>query len=138
MPRVVVVDDVARVRTLARALAEGVGCEVVGEADDGPAGVQLCAELEPDIVVMDWQMPTMSGIEATRHITEQAPTVHVIAYTSTDDPLVFEAFRDAGALAWASKSDVEQFLGALSDAANAARLKHRSSREPAPDTRKPP
>jgi CheY-like chemotaxis protein len=77
----------------------------VGEASDGREGVERTHQLRPDLVVTDWRMPTMDGIEATRRIQATCPTVTVIAFCSTDSADVQRAFLEAGAHAFIDKRD---------------------------------
>jgi DNA-binding NarL/FixJ family response regulator len=98
--RVLLVDDQTLIRTGIRALLDAEdGIEVVAEAADGRAGVDLAVEHRPDIVLMDVQMPVLDGIEATRQIVadERLRDVHVIIVTNYGlDEYVFTALR-AGA-----------------------------------------
>jgi DNA-binding NarL/FixJ family response regulator len=76
--RVVVADDHAFYRAgLARMLREA-GIDVVAEVPDGEAAIRAVEELAPDVVVMDLNMPGLSGMEATRRLTEQAPASRVL------------------------------------------------------------
>ena len=63
--RLVVVDDVEQMRFVVTAMARDLGHEVVGEAADGAEGIAQVAATQPDVVVMDWSMPVMDGLEAT-------------------------------------------------------------------------
>ena len=100
MIRVLLVDDQTLIRTGIRALLDAEdGIEVVAEAADGRAGVDLAVEHRPDIVLMDVQMPVLDGIEATRQIVadKRLRDVHVIIVTNYGlDEYVFTALR-AGA-----------------------------------------
>ena len=84
--RTLVVDDHTLFRKGLRSLLEHLtGMEVVGEASTGPEAVTLAQELVPDVVLMDIQMPVMSGIEATRQILQENPHIGIILVTMFDD-----------------------------------------------------
>lgn len=79
------------------------GFTVVGEARNGQEALEKVAELKPDIVLMDVQMPVMNGVEATRLITSQYPNTRVIILTTFDyEEYVFEGVK-AGALGYILK-----------------------------------
>jgi DNA-binding NarL/FixJ family response regulator len=96
--RVLIADDHPAFRAgLRLMLAIADDMEVVGEAEDGNRVVELAAELEPDVVVMDLRMPGLDGIEATRRLLATRPDVGVVVLTMFDDDAsVFAAMR-AGA-----------------------------------------
>ncbi len=102
--RIVVADDHSVVREGVRALLSAVeGYELVGTAATGAEAVKSAVTLRPDVLVMDIQMPDMTGIEATREIRRVAPTVAVLMLTMfDDDESVFAAMR-AGALGYVLK-----------------------------------
>ena len=113
--RVVVADDHSLFRYGLKAmLANAEGFDVVGEATTGEEAVKKVTELEPDIVLMDIQMPGINGIEATRRILETNPRVGVVVVTMfEDDDSVFAAMR-AGARGYVLKgADVEEVLKVL-------------------------
>ena len=110
--RVVVADDHALFRYGLKAmLANAEGFEVVGEAATGEEVVEKVAQTRPDIVLMDIQMPGISGIEATRRILERNPNIGVVVVTMfEDDDSVFAAMR-AGARGYVLKgADAEEVL----------------------------
>jgi two-component system, NarL family, response regulator DegU len=94
---VLLADGHALLREGLRRSLEGAGIEVVGEASDGHSAVRLTRELRPDVVVMDVCMDGIGGVEATRLIRQQAPTVRVIMLTTHGEhSMVTRALR-AGA-----------------------------------------
>ena len=102
--RVLIVDDHQVVRQGLRTFL-GLHPEivVVGEAADGLAAVQLAAQLEPDVILMDLVMPGLDGIAATRQIKAQRPRTQVVALTSfTEDDKVIPAIQ-AGASSYLLK-----------------------------------
>ena len=102
--RVLIADDQALFReALATLLEVQPEIEVVGEAGDGEQAVRLCAELRPDVVLMDLRMPVLDGIAATNRLRVEQPGVRVLALTTFDDDAdVFAALR-AGALGYLLK-----------------------------------
>jgi DNA-binding NarL/FixJ family response regulator len=116
--RIVVADDHAVVRAGLQALLSAVdGYELVGEAATGAEAVRAAVTLHPDVLVMDIQMPGMSGIDATREIGRVAPGVAVLMLTMfEDDESVFAAMR-AGALGYvlkgASPTDMIRAISAV-------------------------
>ena len=113
--RILVADDHPLFRGGLRALLGAVPeTELVGEATTGEEAVALAADLQPDVIVMDLQMPGASGIEATRRILEASPHVGVLVVTMfEDDYSVFAAMR-AGAKGYVLKdADEEVMLDAI-------------------------
>src|SRR3954464_3301790 len=85
-PRVLLVDDHDLFRTgLRNLLEEQGGVQIAGEAQNGAEAVRLVREVAPDVVVMDLNMPSMSGVEATRHITALSPLTRVIVLTISEE-----------------------------------------------------
>ncbi|GCD91380.1 response regulator transcription factor [Nocardioides sp. LS1] len=113
--RVVVADDHQIVRDGLVALLGALdGTEVVGTAADGRDVLHVVAEVAPDVVVMDIQMPELDGIEATRRVTARHPGVRVVMLTmNEDDDTVLSAIR-AGASGYLLKgSGAEEVHGAI-------------------------
>jgi DNA-binding NarL/FixJ family response regulator len=102
--RLLIVDDQALFREgLRTLLSVQPGMEVVGEAGNGEEALRQAAALEPDVVLMDLQMPVMDGAAATRRLKTQQPSVRVIVLTTfDDDENVFEGLR-AGAVGYLLK-----------------------------------
>jgi len=118
--RVLIADDHGVVREGLRAvLGSEPDMEVVGEAATGKEVVERAAELRPDVILMDIQMPGMNGIEATRRIIEANQEIGVIILTMyEDDDSVFSAMR-AGARGYVLKgahpSEILKVLRAVAD-----------------------
>jgi DNA-binding NarL/FixJ family response regulator len=103
--RVLVADDQKVVRDgLCMLLGMLPEIEVVGTAMDGADAIRQAMATEPDIVLMDLQMPNCDGVEATRHIVREQPGVRVVVLTAySDDESVFAALR-AGARGYLTKN----------------------------------
>jgi len=103
--RVMIVDDHTVVRSgLSAVLAVSENLELVGEAGDGEEAISICEKLQPDIVLMDLQMPKMDGVTATKIIVERWPQTCVIALTSYKDKEYVEGVLKAGAKGYLLKN----------------------------------
>ncbi len=102
--RLLLVDDQRLMRDGLRTILELENdFEVIGEAENGQAGLDAFEELTPDVVLMDIRMPGMDGVEATRRLIERWPEARVIILTTfDDDEYIFEGLR-AGALGYLLK-----------------------------------
>jgi NarL family two-component system response regulator LiaR len=141
--RVLVVDDHAMVRHgLATFLKVYDDLELAGEAACGQAAVQLCAQVQPDVVLMDMVMPDMDGASATRLIRSQSETIQVIALTSFKEEVLVQGALQAGAIGYLLKDVSADELAQAIRAAHAGRatlspeaaqaLVHAASQAPPP------
>jgi CheY-like chemotaxis protein len=118
--RILVVDDLPDARFVLRKRLEREGkFEIVGEAANGEEAVELAESLKPDIVVMDFRMPVMDGLEATKIIKERFPSVEVVGFTAFEDPNVRESMLEAGAIANVNKTDLPELMKLLGEKAAA-------------------
>ena len=101
--RLLLVDDHQILRDGLRRSFESAGEEVVGEADNGAVAVDLAADLDPDVIVMDLTMPVLDGIEATRRIVDAHPDQRVVVLTMHDDVERTRAALEAGAVGYLAK-----------------------------------
>jgi two-component system, NarL family, response regulator LiaR len=122
----ILVDDHAMVRRGVRAYLEThADIQIAGEAGSGAEAVKLCAELVPDVVLLDLVMPGMDGVEATRQIKQVSPRTHVVILTSYhEDSHVLPAIK-AGALSYLLKDvSSEELLAAIRKAAQGEAVLH--------------
>jgi len=92
--RVLVVEDSLTVRRhLIGVLAADPGIDVVGEAEDGKRGIELCQTLRPDVVTLDMMLPLMSGLAATEYIMAHCPTPILIVSASTNRGELFKTYE---------------------------------------------
>lgn len=102
--RVLLADDHARFRNdLARLLNKAADIRVVGHAADGREAIELAAQLEPDVILMDIGMPAVNGIEATRVIHRNHPHIRILGLSMYADEEGTRAMREAGACAYKTK-----------------------------------
>jgi two-component system, NarL family, response regulator LiaR len=102
--RVMIVDDYTMVRRgLTTFLKAFDDLELAGEADSGEAAIKLCAEVLPDVILMDMVLPYMDGATATHVIREQFPQVQVIALTSYKEGDLIKNALKAGAIGYLLK-----------------------------------
>ena len=113
--RIMLVDDHAMMRAgIERLIVSRTDMEVVGQAENGRIAVELAAELNPDVIIMDVSMPEMDGIEATRLIKSRNPNTKIIALSLFDKPEYVTGMIDAGASGYVCKNNVvEELIGAI-------------------------
>jgi DNA-binding NarL/FixJ family response regulator len=114
--RVLVVDDHPSFRRCARALLTAEGFEVVGEAETGAAAVALAAEVEPELVLLDIQLPDIDGFEVASRLLARDRELKIVLISSRDRSAYGSLIEESGALGFISKADLsgvvlEGFLG---------------------------
>ena len=94
--KVMVVDDTDHMRKMLRNILELDGFDVAGEAASGEQALELVDGADPDVLVLDYMMPGMDGLETARQIRERRPSQVIILYTAFLDPEVERAAEEAG------------------------------------------
>lgn len=103
--QVVLADDHALVRQALKVMLTSDDIEVVAEASNGHAAVELASKLQPQVVLMDVGMPDLNGIEATRRIRAAQPNVRVVGLSMHSTPQFVTGMLDAGASGYVLKTE---------------------------------
>jgi two-component system, NarL family, nitrate/nitrite response regulator NarL len=104
MTRILIVDDSAQVRMALRmCLRMNKDWIVCGEADNGRDAIELACRVKPDVLLLDYSMPVMNGLEAARIISALIPECAVLMFTTFATPQLIELARTAGVRAVLSK-----------------------------------
>jgi DNA-binding NarL/FixJ family response regulator len=112
--RFLLVDDNDVVRQgLRTVLQANPDWEVCGEASNGQAAVDLFKELHPNIVIVDFKMPGINGVEAARQMSQIAPAVPVVMFTEHASPELEKHAMDAGIRKVVSKIDAFPMVGII-------------------------
>lgn len=120
--RVMLVDDHTMVRRgLATFLKVYDDMQLAGEAESGEDAIRLCAEVQPDVILMDLVLPKMDGAAATRAIRQQSPHVQVLALTSFKEGELIKNVLEAGAIGYLLKDVTADDLARAIRAAHAGR-----------------
>ncbi|MGA8441480.1 MAG: response regulator transcription factor [Candidatus Sulfotelmatobacter sp.] len=128
MTRILIVDDNARVRAALRlCLKMKEDWVVCGEADNGDAAIELVRTVKPDVVLLDYAMPVMNGLEAARAMSALAPECAILMYTMFATPQLSELAFSAGVRTVLSK-DVNG-IGAVMEAIEAVATRSATSCE---------
>ncbi|HVF79638.1 MAG TPA: response regulator transcription factor [Solirubrobacteraceae bacterium] len=104
-PTVLIVDDHAAFRALARQVLQADGYDVIGEAIDGKAGLDAAGSLQPDIVLLDVRLPDADGFQVAQAFAACC-TAAIVVTSSSDDPLYPERAMNCGARGFVAKHDV--------------------------------
>jgi len=127
--RVLIVDDVADTRENVRKLLQFESdVEVVGAARSGKEGIQLCQELDPDVVLMDINMPDIDGIAATESIRQKSPHIQVVILSVQGDQNYMRRAMLAGARDFLTKPPMgDELISAIRRAGEMARMERAKS-----------
>ena len=104
--RVLVVDDHAGFRRCARALLTAEGFDVVGEAENGSAALALAAEVEPELVLLDVQLPDFDGFEVASRLLTRDRELKIVLISSRDRSAYGSLIETSGAMAFISKAEL--------------------------------
>ena len=117
--RIVLVEDNEVFRdALELLLGMRTDVEIVASVGDGAAAVAAAREYRPDVMLMDYRMPAMDGIQATAQVMDEVPGVAVVALTASADAAEREALVEAGAVACLMKDqELEEIVAAILQAA---------------------
>ncbi len=118
--RVLIADDHSILREGIRALLENEpDMQVIGEAEDGHAAIQLTRELEPDVILMDIAMPRLNGLEAIQKIRKSFPHIHILVLTMHENEEYIRQILASGAMGYILKD------AAFKDLLSAIRVVHK-------------
>jgi len=104
--RILIVDDHASFRRCTRALLESEGFDVVGEAADGESAVTLAAQLHPELVLLDIQLPDINGFAVAEQLLAGDPQLQIVLVSSRDRASYGPLIEQSGARGFLSKGDV--------------------------------
>lgn len=115
--RILIADDHEVVRSGLRSILEArQGWQVVAEAETGKDAIAKAIASNPDIAIIDYSLPLLNGIEATRQIRARLPKVEILIFTMHDSDVLVGDLLEAGARAYLLKSDAKQYLIAAVEA----------------------
>lgn len=103
---VLIVDDHPTFRSFARDLLESEGFEVVGEAEDGASGIEAATALQPDIVLLDVQLPDISGFEVTNRVLTAGVPSTIVLVSSRDQSDYGDEIESSGAAGFVPKAEL--------------------------------
>jgi DNA-binding NarL/FixJ family response regulator len=122
MVRLLIADDHDVVRAgLRRILEARADWTVVAEAADGRKAISQAIAQKPDVAIVDYSLPLINGVEATRQIRMRVPTVEILIFTMHDNETILQDLLQAGARGYLLKSDVEQHLYSAVEALSVGR-----------------
>src|SRR6266508_1774764 len=115
MPSVLIVDDEPDIRFLLRRMAEQAQWYVAGEAASGQEALDSYRDLKPDVIVLDYRMPGLSGLETAERILAEHPRQAIVLFTAFGDPGLERAADALNVRACLPKSELHRLLDVLRD-----------------------
>lgn len=108
MIKVLLVDDNASVReSIKYNFDKHPKIQIIGECKDGKEVIPFLQRLKPDVILMDYRMPILNGIETTKLVKNLFPEIKVIGFSCNDDIIIKEAFFENGAVGFLSKYETD-------------------------------
>lgn len=105
MHRLVIIEDQTAIREmLAEILTLDRNYKLVGQCGEGHAGLRMCLELKPDLVVLDAKLPGMNGVELLRRLTKKLPSARVLVFSGHENPVIVRQMLEAGAHGFVEKT----------------------------------
>jgi DNA-binding NarL/FixJ family response regulator len=105
MHRLVIIEDQTAIREmLVEILALDKNYKLVGQCGEGQAGLQMCLDLKPDLVVLDAKLPGLNGVELLRRLTKKLPLLRVLVFSGHENPVVVRQMLEAGAHGFVEKT----------------------------------
>jgi DNA-binding NarL/FixJ family response regulator len=104
--RILIVDDHQTFRSFARELLESEGFEVVGESEDAASGIEAAASLRPDLVLLDVQLPDLTGFEVARRLAKQEDPLSVVLTSTRDASSYGDQVNASGAIGFIPKAEL--------------------------------
>lgn len=114
-PRILIVDDSALLRSALCGLLSSAGNYEIIQAEDGKNAIVVAEQQRPDVIVMDFAMPAMDGLTATRELRKRMPDVPVVMYTMHYTPQLVADANSAGVKKLISKSEGGDLIAAVRD-----------------------
>jgi DNA-binding NarL/FixJ family response regulator len=105
MYRLVIIEDQTAIREMmVEILAMDKDYDLVGQCGDGQAGLQMCLDLKPDLVILDAKLPGMSGVDLLRRLTKRSPDLRVMVFSGHENPVLVREMLEAGAHGFVEKT----------------------------------
>ena len=111
--RVLLVDDSSVLRRALRTLLEDHACQVCGEAANGKEALAKLSTVSPDLVVLDYQMPVMNGLEVATEMRKQAPDIPILMISTFLTPQLSESAQKVGVRGACSKENIDCLVRAV-------------------------
>lgn len=111
MIRVAIIEDEPIVITGIKAqLQDSVDFDFIGEANSGDEGIRLCARINPDVVLLDINLPDINGVTVAKRILKKNPQIKILAFSSRINPITFEMLRKLGVNGFIKKIESSEIL----------------------------
>lgn len=114
--RLIIVDDDPAIRMMLRSIAEALGANVLGEAENGRGGIEQAELLRPEMMLLDVSMPVMGGFPAARYLREHIPDLWIVLVSQYNQKAYADEALELGARGYILKSAVASELGIAMEA----------------------